>query len=382
MTYIPNKNFPTSAFGELETAENTPEVQILFNYGIVPAQVNTIVVASGTVTTTNSLASVSSGALGTSSAVLESTKVLVYRPGQGGKILFTGLFTTGVAGNTQEIGYGDDVDCLCFGYNGTTFGINRRFNGTDNYVAQTAWNKDKGDGTGTLPVMDWTKGNVFQIKFQYLGFGAIDYFVENPSTGEFILVHRIEYANANITPSLLNPSLPLRISSKNTTNTTNVTVKSASMAGFISGRDVDLSILSSFSSQRTISTESNVMTIRSKSIFGGITNRVKTELIKLSIASESNKIATYRIVKNGTLSGTPVYADVDTSNSPIEATTTAATITGEKELLVIKLAAATGTIIDLKDLEIEMTNGDAVSIMASTQTSNTLGASLAWKDEF
>ena len=100
---------------------------------------------------------------------------------------------------------------------------------TADWTAQTDWNIDKANNTGALPTIDFTKGNVFAIRFQFLGFGAIQYFIEHPTTGQFCLVHINRYANTNTRPSLNDPSMPLCIEAANSGNTSSLTVKSASV---------------------------------------------------------------------------------------------------------------------------------------------------------
>ena len=71
---------------------------------------------------------------------------------------------------------------------------------TRNFVPQASWNKN------TFPDLNPQMGNVYQIQFQYLGFGAISFYVESSITGEFELAHQIEFANNNTTPSVSNPT--------------------------------------------------------------------------------------------------------------------------------------------------------------------------------
>ena len=61
------------------------------------------------------------------------------------------------------------------------------------FIAQADWNRD------TFESLDPQKGNVYEIKYQYLGFGNIDFYVEG--NNGFVLVHRLEYVNKNILPS-------------------------------------------------------------------------------------------------------------------------------------------------------------------------------------
>lgn len=72
--------------------------------------------------------------------------------------------------DTQLMGVGDDLDGFFFGYNGSSFGILRRQNGTDNWIPQSAWNNDTFDGNGRSGVaLNATQGNVYSIQYQWLG---------------------------------------------------------------------------------------------------------------------------------------------------------------------------------------------------------------------
>jgi hypothetical protein len=65
------------------------------------------------------------------------------------------------------------------------------------YVERTAWALDKADGNSTLPEMDFTdadKFNMFQVEFT-LG-GNIRFSIMNPSTDKFVPVHEIRNLNS------------------------------------------------------------------------------------------------------------------------------------------------------------------------------------------
>jgi hypothetical protein len=58
---------------------------------------------------------------------------------------------------------------------------------TDTFIPQSEWNGDKLDGNGSSGItIDPTKGNVFQILIQYLGFGGIVFQVEAINEGNKI----------------------------------------------------------------------------------------------------------------------------------------------------------------------------------------------------
>lgn len=104
-------------------------------------------------------------------------------------------------------------------------------------VPQASFNVDALDGTGPSGmVMDWTKLNVFYLKWTYLGAGPIEFGICNPlDGGEFIPFHRITPANTTLVPSLSQAGGFFSLSNRNTTNETAVTCKSASVAGFVQG---------------------------------------------------------------------------------------------------------------------------------------------------
>lgn len=112
------------------------------------------------------------------------------------------------------------------------------------FYPQTEWNIDTCLGTGSLQerynrnpsgfVLTPTNGNVYRIVFQYLGFGAITFYVENPQTGIFMPVHQIKYANTSLIPSVTSPNYKIGFRIENST-TTAISLASASLSTFIQG---------------------------------------------------------------------------------------------------------------------------------------------------
>ena len=110
-------------------------------------------------------------------------------------------------------------------------------NPTDTFIPSGSFNADKLDGTGPSEmVLDPAKGNVYQVGYQYLGFGNAHFSVEDPDTGNFIKVHEIKNTNNRTTPVLRNPNMSPKLISLNEGNNTNVVVKGGSLAGFVEGR--------------------------------------------------------------------------------------------------------------------------------------------------
>lgn len=122
---------------------------------------------------------------------------------------------------------------------------------------QSSWNMDTCRDEGTLQLnyiknpsgfrLDPTKGNVYRITFQYLGFGTITFFIEQNETDILIPVHKIKYQNLNSSPSLKNPSMKLGmgITTNGTLGGTGM-IESSSMTSFLQGKFTPSSIYRSF----------------------------------------------------------------------------------------------------------------------------------------
>lgn len=374
-----------TAFDELLVAELTPIIQLQFPYNINTDLVATSISLSGSVTQGDTKAIIETGASTSSSASMQSKKVLKYNPGQGSLVRFTALFTTGAVGSSQIIGIGDEQDGFFVGCDDDTFGILRRQNGVDTWTTQDNWNVDKADGSSTLPVIDFTKGNVFQIRYQWLGYGAIKFYIENPSNGKLVLVHIIEYANANTVASIYNPTLPLYVKAENTTNDTNIKTETSSLAGFVEGKleTNSSSLVKSKGNIKTgVTTEVNLITIRNKNTYQTKVNRVRVKPIFTSLACEGTKTVKYRYLLNATIGGTPSFADIDTNNSVVEFDTAGTTITDEgTELFALDLAKSDSDRIPMP-FDFHLNPGDTLTVTAQSTSSTEAETSLGWEELF
>lgn len=260
---------------------------------------------------------------------------------------------------------------------------------TNNWIAQASWNVDVMDGTGPSGMtLDPTKGNVYQIGYQWLGFGMITYFIENSDTGDFQPVHRIKYANTNTEPSLQNPTLPLHVMAKNTSNTSNLTVKTSSMAAFVEGRVRDLGIINARSDDLTslATTELPVLSIKNKVVYQSTINRVQVEPLFISLASEGSKPIIFRIKLNPTLTGTPAFADVSTNTSVVSVDTSASGITAStgRELLTLVLGKTDSKLLDFTRIKRMLHPGDSLTVTAEATagTGQEATVSFTWEELF
>lgn len=391
---------PLTAFGDLRTAELSPLFQGSFEYTVDNTDLNiNTEVAGGTVTQASGMAVITSSTTTASSALLESKQHARYRSGLGGLARFTALFTTGLAGTEQYIGIMDEPGSseafqngYAIGYNGTAFSILRWRNDalvTD--LAQASWD-DPLDGSGASGInITTTNLNVFAINYQYLGAGNIFFLIENPSTGMFVPFHMIEYANANVEPSVHNPNFRFMMWVSNGATISNVVMKSSSYAYFVEGKTQDIELHQPVNSTGTIqktsvTTEVAISTIRNKATYASKTNLIDVKILRAAgsiEASSANNLGEVRLVKNAALGGAPSYADVNTANSVIEIDVAGTTVTGGTEIGTEPLAGkndkAKGNLTDYKIL---LNPGETITLAGSSANSATIEGSLLWRELF
>lgn len=393
-------NASTSAFNEMLTVAPTPMVQLQFPYNIINTDyVTTTLTGSGTVSTSNPFATINSGAATSSSAILASRSRLHYQSGQGCSAIFTAIFTPqagpisgyylGVSGNSQIIGIGNAQDGFFFGFDplSTNFGILFRNNSVDTWTFQFNWNGDVMNGTGASGItLNPTDGNVYKIQYQWLGFGVIKFYVENPVNSSWILVHTIQYPNANTSTSLVNPSLQLWAASANTTNNTNITLQTSSMAGMIEGAtNQHLDTRNGYRTIVTVSTTSsftNVVSIQNFSTFNSVNNQVLVYPDYLACMTTSGT-AIITLYLNPTVGGSPLFKAYS-NNSVVQVDSAGTTLTAAtgKALFTCYCSAQFFT-IDLSNLGITLVPGDILVVAAeSTSGSVPIYFGISWRERF
>jgi hypothetical protein len=321
-----------TAFGERLVAQVSPQAAWRFDYGTIPNSrlYNVVTANGGTATIDQSRLLLQTGTNVAGSAQLQSKNRLRYIPGVGGLIRFTAAFSSPKANSQQLIGLGDTQDGFFFGYINTNFGIVRRRDGVDNFENFFDWVQNRLEINPLL-------GNIYQIRYQWLGYGFISFYIEHPSDirAGFVPVHIIQYPNTSVLTNILNPTLPLFAEIKNTGNSTNLTLISPSALASIEGLSNPgfnpLDVFNSFDRSASFSDANNnhLITIRNKTTFGGAANRVPIEITDMSIgrSQTGSPLTRIRLHRNATTAIALTYSDIDTNNSPVEASITTTTLT-------------------------------------------------------
>ena len=331
-----------SAFGDIVTVQNTPIIQLDFVYGINTQTGTSSINTTGVADTSLSRLRLQTGVGAAGAATFSSARIARYRAGQGMMARFTAVWSTSAASSTQVVGMGNTQIGYFFGFNGTAFGLSRRDAGSDNWVAQTAWNGDKCDGTGGSG-FNWNKtlGNVMMIRYPYLGYGDITFWVQNSVTGAWILCHTIQYSNSSATVQVANPSFPFYANVVNSGSTTNLTMFIGSVGVFISGaRDYLAQVYSTDNNKAGVTAETCIFSIRNCTTYNGVTNTgiIRLRSISLSYNQGVNGFAVLRLRKGATLGGVPAYAAINGTTADNGVTLTAA-----NSIASVDTAATTST---------------------------------------
>jgi hypothetical protein len=386
-----------SAFGTLETGEMTPVVALDFVYGInVQTGTSSVTGTGATVDTNLSRLRLQSGTNAAGHAEFASRYIVRYRAGQGCTARFTCVFATGTVGNTQIVGVGSATNGYFFGYDGATFGILHRNGGADTWIPQSSWNGDLCDGTGASG-FDWNPqlGNVMQIKYPYLGFGTISFYVEDPK-GTWILCHTIQYPNSSQLVQVTNPSLNFYVQTLNAGNTSNLTMYVGSVGIFISGpRSYSSNPKWAYDNGKSgIAGETTIFSLRNCTTYNGITNRGLLRIHSLSVAlfaASGNSWGILRLRIGATIGGSPSYATINrttadngvtitSGNSITSADVAGTTATGGT--MIQNIALAQGNLeIDVTAYNLFVAPGEILTVSGSASASSTIAASVNWSED-
>lgn len=253
---------------------------------------------------------------------------------------------------------------------------------TDSWILQADWNQDKADGLGVLPNIDFTKGNVFEIKFQWLGFGPMYFHIENPENGAYIPVHTIQYANANVAPSMANPTLPLSLIAENTSNTSDIILRAGSIAAFVEGISKNTHFHRGVSVEYSAvgTTETPILTLHNKEIFHGKENKIRIKLILFVGSADGTKPSVMRIRKDTKLIAAS-YSDVDGNSSVVEFDSSATILSNGSDQLGLGLGKSESQTLDLEEKSYFLNPGELFTITQKATAGTVDGVvSVNWEE--
>ena len=245
----------------------------------------------------------------------------------------------------------------------------------NDFIAQADWNMD------TRPDLIPQNFNVYQVQYQFLGSGAIEFFIEDSGTGEFVIVHRIKFANTSTTPSLRNPNLYLAIFSGNTTGTTSKTVATVSMAAFRQGRAVTTGRANSDGNSASVGTTlTNIVTFMVRGEIGGRIFRGETLFSAVALSTDSGKGAVFQFIVGATVAGGTNFSYHDEDSSLMLVDTSGGAVSGGRLVSTARLGAASGETFLLERSNEVLIAGQTITVAAAVTSgaSADCGAAITW----
>ena len=224
---------------------------------------------------------------------------------------------------------------------GTTAQTKAGADSTDTFIPQSSFNGDTLDGTGRSGfTIDPTKYNIFQTGIQYLGAGTIDFRIRAAPSGnnpEWILFHTIRNPNTLTATNFGNPSFPFTAAAYSAGSTTNLTVKTASFAGFIEGGRYLHGPRFSYFRQLTTVGDTNyqaLFTVMNSKYYASRTNQAVINIISVSGALKHNSPCIFYLIRNGALVGNPNFSSYATNScSLFDNTAATVTVSGNNQII-------------------------------------------------
>jgi len=262
---------------------------------------------------------------------------------------------------------------------------------TDTWVASSSFNGDKLDGTGSSGfTIDPTNGNVYEIQFQWLGFGQVLFCVENPETGRLIVAHRIKYANTATVPTVTNPTLPLHAKVQNTSNTSNIQLYTASMGGFTQGIDNPYGVRTGVVAENASvgTSEEPIVSVYNKLVYNGKENRSTIRLDNIIISTvqnSGNKPVKIRFRINADISGgtaePSMVEAVSATQSMILYDVTSDAVSGGFIVSGAGLVDGSAEVIDVKPYDFYIEPGESFHVTGETSSSShDVAVAMSWKE--
>lgn len=259
---------------------------------------------------------------------------------------------------------------------------------TFNVFLKSEWNRDRMDGSNdefnpSGVDLDPTKLNIFQIQYQYLGGGGIELFIEDPNTSRLSLVHVIEYANNNTTPSLSIPSMAMSLSAFAASAGNDVTIKTSSQGGFTQGPRNQIgpkyAALNTVTSVTTTLTP--IISIKGRGVYSGKSNFTEALLRDITFAADGAKPVELFLVLDATLNNTANFQAVN-SDSAYLIDTSATTITGGTNIIPLVAARLGADIKDMKGEDVFINRYRTLTLAArATSTTSDVTGGLAWVED-
>jgi hypothetical protein len=346
------------AFSRLRVSNPLILFNSQFTYDLAPILFEQITNGAGAVIAhdaTNRCATLTFAGTGAGGkSFMQSYEYLPYQPGRSQLIFVTFNMIAAVANVVKFAGYSDGVNGIEFQLNGTTkqFHIYSGSGAGNETVTQSSWNLDKLDGTGPSGItLDITKTQILVIDIQALYVGRVR--IGFDLGGQIIYAHEFKHANNETHPYIQSANLPVRCG-MTCSALSSTTMDFICSAVISEGGSEDINVFGyTFQTAASVTTSTagvQLMTLRPKLTFNGITNRMRVAYIDVEIfnTGSTNQHVRWDLCIGQAITG-GTWADVNTTYSGVEVNT-GGTLSGSPAIVIdagwASVGANTSTVIN------------------------------------
>jgi hypothetical protein len=381
-----HRSAANSIFGDRLVGTRVPTIAAQFQYGLRADDAVIDVVGTGAVVIEDSMLKLNTGTDADGHVGIRGADYLRYIPGHEAYAFFTSVLANPVEGLTQRIGLFDsdsgDGNGFFIGYNGLIFGVTRRRAGVDTFTEV--------DVTGVFPdefaAFDPKLGNVYKISYGYLGFATIHFEVLLPH-GSFIELASIDYPNTSTETHIANTNIPLRAEMTNDGSVVDSQMKIGSVtAGMVDGGGADpIARVFTFALGTTTleaGEATQLISFRNKSEFFGLTNKISSQLLLVSAATDGNKPVAWGIKKNSDITTPGTWADADPDSIMEWSVDVVVDLDTGTDLLLWNMARADTFFEDVEKYLVKLRPNEWATFFAVSQIANDIDLSIRWADLF
>jgi hypothetical protein len=254
---------------------------------------------------------------------------------------------------------------------------------TEQFIPQSTWNVDRFDGTGPSgQTIDTTKGNVYGVQFQYLGYGDAFFYIVNGNTGRPQLVHIVRNANTRTSTNLRNPNLYLTWESRNTGTGTSRELRGASGGAFVEGKVNFLGAQFGAVGTKTAGAgvETPILTLRGSTTYANRRSSAQIQIDRFSVACDGTKTVDFRVYKNATLTA-PQFQRVNATTSAADYDSAATAVSGGTQVYAFSVGKTGNGTESVTDLALFLQAGDTLTITATSANASDVSATIVWIED-
>lgn len=263
---------------------------------------------------------------------------------------------------------------------------------TNDYVAKTAWNIDRLDGSGnsTNPsgmTLDTTKLNTYRIEMDHCGTMLVS--VIDPSTGQPVPCHRYQYANTAVLPFFSTPYFKVGWTSASLGSTTDLTVLGVHAEMSVEGRIQRTKRPRSTSNTvASVTTERPILSLRCNRLANGKVNHQALKIMRIAVSCDGTKTVDATGYVDQTTLGADTTGDftnfiyVSETESVASVDTTAITSSGGTQVISMALAKSDrDSVTYYEDTPFYLNPTEILTITATSSSATEVTVSIMWQED-